>query len=148
MASDKALDLEFEGPQGIFVEGDVVKVRRIAQNLILNALKYTAKGRIRVQWKDGQDPESASWEFVVTDTGPGIPDMLLKNLIHSRTPQLEPAQTEPENDIDVLALRPSKGEGIGLFIVKRLLELLQGDMVIESNPESGSAFRIILPKSY
>lgn len=50
LAADRGLSLESHGPPALHVEGDAVKTRRIAQNLLLNAIKYTEQGSVRVSW--------------------------------------------------------------------------------------------------
>ncbi|NIJ52526.1 CheR family methyltransferase [Dyadobacter arcticus] len=150
IARAKGLELNFSGDDDLAVEGDQVKVGRIAQNLILNALRYTSEGGVSVNWQalppSGELPVLA-WEFSVSDTGRGIPQKLLSNLTDYDYGQVY----EPESH-DLLSqmqdLEGGQGEGIGLFIVKRLCELLGAKMHVESLPDTGTAFRIIIPQTY
>ena len=73
VASDKKLFLHCEGPAGLGVQGDSVKLRRIAQNLILNAVKFTRTGGITVSWGEGDPEDNRHWFLKITDTGPGFP---------------------------------------------------------------------------
>ena len=54
------------------VEGDAVKIRRIAQNLLINALRYTRVGGVTVSWGDSKENDAERWMFSVQDTGPGF----------------------------------------------------------------------------
>jgi signal transduction histidine kinase len=69
LARDKGLVLTWDGPDELPAEGDPVKVRRVAQNLLLNAIKYTSQGSVALSWApDGDD----RWLLCVRDTGPGL----------------------------------------------------------------------------
>ena len=72
MAEDRGLFLKTDGPDKLPVEGDAVKTQRIAQNLLLNALKYTARGGVTVSWGDSRQNDAHRWMLCVEDTGPGF----------------------------------------------------------------------------
>lgn len=108
---------------------DPVKLKVVLKNLINNALKFTDEGSVTVsvERRDGLI------EFAVADTGIGIP--------------LE-AQTvifEPFRQADGSMTRRHGGVGLGLYIVRRLLEMLGGDITIDSAVGHGSTFRVSLP---
>ncbi|WP_080057234.1 CheR family methyltransferase [Spirosoma aerolatum] len=69
LARERNLWLKVEGDECLMVESDSVKVRRIAQNLLLNALSYTNTGGVSISWK----PEADRWLLIIADTGPGLP---------------------------------------------------------------------------
>ena len=71
-AQDRNLYLKAEGPDSLIVDGDAVKVRRIAQNLLINALRYTRAGGVTVGWGDSKENDAERWMFSVQDTGPGF----------------------------------------------------------------------------
>ena len=71
-AVQRGLYLKCEGPAGFATDGDAVKIRRIAQNLILNAIKYTHQGGVTVTWGDSRADDPKRWILEVTDTGPGF----------------------------------------------------------------------------
>jgi signal transduction histidine kinase len=125
LAASRRLVLKFDSPPVLVVDGDSVKVRRIAQNLILNALKYTEKGGVQVSCAEitGEVPR---WSLCVQDTGVGLSSGSL-----------------PPNNT---AARP--GEGVGLSIVKRLCELLDASMEIQSQEGQGTTVRIVFPRQY
>lgn len=70
LADERHLWLSVEGDQGLLVESDAVKVSRIAQNLVLNALKYTQTGGVTIGW----EAETDHWWLTIADTGPGLPE--------------------------------------------------------------------------
>src|SRR4051812_22008123 len=71
-AADRGLFLKMDGPDSLPVEGDRTKVLRILQNLLLNALKYTRRGGVRVTWEADNGRDTDRWTFSAQDTGPGI----------------------------------------------------------------------------
>lgn len=166
-AQERGLYLRFEGPTALPVEGDVVKIRRIAQNLVINAIKYTHTGGITVRCDDGVSSDRERWFFEVRDTGPGFhagPGSQLAGALEEATDQsrqvasdhatgaithvnvdLAEAQASPA---DRRPVRQQVGEGIGLSIVKRLCDLLDATTELESDIGVGTAFRILLPRSY
>ena len=72
LATERGLFLKADGPDTLTVEGDAVKIRRIAQNLLLNALKYTSDGGVTLGWGDSRNNDPKRWMLCVQDTGPGI----------------------------------------------------------------------------
>jgi signal transduction histidine kinase len=156
IAHQRGLYLRHEGPStALVVEGDAVKVHRLAQNLILNALKYTERGGVDVRWAPCGTDDSKRWSLTVQDTGPGIhagPGSPLvealeeaTDLAHESDSQ-QPGTAAPSRD--TRPTRQAPGEGIGLSIVKRLAELLDATVEVHSDPHSGTTFTILLPKSY
>ena len=125
LARERELSLRSNGPQSLAVEGDRGKVQRIAQNLVLNALKYTSTGGVTVSW-EANDPDW--WSFRVQDTGPGL---------HSEN-------SEPPGQ----GSRQPPGEGLGLSIVGRLCELLGARLHTETAPGAGTTFTVTLPRRY
>ncbi len=132
LAMEHGLWLRTDGPGQLLVESDAIKIQRIAQNLLLNALKYTQTGGVTIAW--GHDEMSNGWQFSIQDTGPGLPAALVKLLMVQST-------DVPE---DTLAGSPnnSTGEGIGLFIVKRLSMLLDATLTVESKDGAGTLFQL------
>jgi signal transduction histidine kinase len=165
LAQERHLFLRTNGPDGFAVEGDEVKIRRIAQNLILNAVKFTRSGGITVAWGDRAGDDSKRWELCISDTGPGLHSGSDKPL----TEALEKAQQQaidakargPSEEVPMAvklatpapsstALPPpgSTGEGLGLSIVKRLCDLLDATIEVTSEAGIGTTFRILLPRHY
>ncbi len=141
MAAEQHLFLRGVGSETLPVEGDGVKFSRIAQNLIINALKYTDRGGVTVNWK--MDAASNRWTFSVHDTGPGLPPSLISMLTSPPSPE-----TEQPNGVNGKEATSSSGEGIGLFIVKRLCNLLGGQIRVAGQPGEGTLIEIELPLKY
>lgn len=163
-ATDRGLFLKMDGPSALQVEGDKPKVLRILQNLLLNAVKYTQHGGVSVTWGVDKGRDTDRWTFSVQDTGPGIDEAHaapLAQQIHNATEvanDAREASTDRRRDMAPAATLPSQseaapqeqqpGEGVGLSIVKRLCELLDAGLELETKPGQGSTFRVILPRSY
>jgi signal transduction histidine kinase len=164
LAVQRGLYLRCDGPPGLAAEGDAVKVRRIAQNLILNAVKYTREGGITVSWGEGDAGDSRRWVLSVADTGPGFhtdsgrPMADLLDFEHAARPRSGAGEgakvaaglleTPLGSEGDPSSLVGEPGEGIGLSIVKRLCELLDATIEMESVPDRGTAFRVFFPRQY
>src|SRR5258706_4144364 len=72
LAEARGLFLKLDGPPAFAVEGDAVKLQRIAQNLLINAFKYTEQGGVTVSWGDSRENDTERWMLSVEDTGPGF----------------------------------------------------------------------------
>ena len=166
-AKERNLFLESGGPDSFIVEGDSVKTQRIAQNLLLNAIKYTEKGGVKVGWSEVAPQTYERWMLYVQDTGPGLEDgsvTLLAQVIKESTEEVQIVDQEAEKagqDSTFVAPAPTlpsesehrpdyqpPGEGIGLSIVKKLCELLDASLEFETERGKGSTFRVIFPRRY
>jgi signal transduction histidine kinase len=163
IAMQRGLYLKCEGPAGFAADGDAVKIRRIAQNLILNAVKYTHQGGITVTWGDSRADDRKRWILDVTDTGPGFHTESGKPLAaalekHESPPSQATTSGEREaasilGDLSVggtetRSLHGEPGEGVGLSIVKRLCEMLDATIEMQSVADVGTRFRIFFPRHY
>ncbi|MGE4558152.1 MAG: ATP-binding protein [Desulfovibrionaceae bacterium] len=116
--------------------GDPAQLRRILFNLTGNAIRYTDCGEVRLEAYPlpcGRAPDEVSMHFVVADTGIGIPDNLLDQVF------------EPFTQADSSSTRRFGGAGLGLTIVKRLIERMQGSLVVDSTPGEGTEVHFTLP---
>jgi signal transduction histidine kinase len=113
------------------VNTDSDKLKHILQNIIDNAIKFTEKGRIIVAVQSMSD--SGVIEFKVTDTGVGIPRAML------------PVIFEMFRQVDSSENRSFEGVGLGLYIVKKLADILGGKVEVESEEGKGSTFIVTLP---
>ena len=163
LAEHRGLYLRCSGPEGLAVDGDAVKIRRIAQNLIFNAVKYTRDGGLTVNWGDSEVRDPKRWCLTIADTGPGFHtpsgQPIADALDPAREP-LSPAETiatkaaSAQRDAAIgkthgaRSTRGESGEGIGLSIVKRLCEMLDATIEMESVKNQGSTFRILFPRHY
>jgi signal transduction histidine kinase len=153
VADQKQLYLRCEGPAGLGVQSDAVKVRRIAQNLILNAVKFTQTGGITVDWSDGVGGDAGRWVLSIADTGPGFASEsgrpIASALEKDGLPVTEKAATEAASTLEhPKVIDSGAGEGLGLSIVKRLCEILDATIERRSIPDRGTTFTISFPKSY
>jgi signal transduction histidine kinase len=118
-------------PEPLLVHTDPLKLKIVIKNLIHNAVKFTRQGSITVD----VHPRTGGVEICVSDTGIGIaPEMLL--IIF-----------EPFRQADSSTSRRYGGLGLGLHIVRQLLELLGGTITVESKVGHGSTFRVLIPPS-
>ena len=108
---------------------DVGKLKIILKNILTNALKFTEQGRIAIVVA----PQRAGVTFTVSDTGSGIAAEVL------------PFIFEPFRQGGTFATRKHGGVGLGLYIVRRLLELLGGTVTVESEVGKGSTFQVWIP---
>jgi signal transduction histidine kinase len=163
LARQRGLALRGEGPVGLAAEGDAVKIRRIAQNLILNAVKYTREGGITVTWGDSASNDPQRWLLTVEDTGPGfhtdsgqpiatVLDPAASNTLAQMPPILgRTAERQGSSSADQHAgIRSltAAGEGIGLSIVKRLCEMLDAKIEMRSAQGVGTLVRVLFPRQY
>ena len=164
-AHQRGLYLRADGPGALWVEGDPVKIRRITQNLVLNAIRYTRHGGVVVTWRDSGMDDTDRWCIEVQDTGPGLQasdGSRLLGALELATDQAKHVADAKNGDVEhaqplVEAASQSRrhaskerghGEGLGLTIVKRLSELLNATVEVESSSDAGTTFRILLPRGY
>jgi signal transduction histidine kinase len=153
LAQQRRLFLRCEGPAAFAADGDAVKIRRIAQNLILNAVKFTENGGITVSWGDSDAQDQKRWELRIQDTGPGFHSSAGEPLAQALDVK---ATTPGELASDRAAARESQypyprnepGEGLGLSIVKRLCDMLDATIEMKSVEGVGTRFRILFPRRY
>ncbi len=113
------------------IAGDITRIRQVLINLINNAVKFTEKGEVAVTVRrlpQADDSGLVLLEFRVSDTGIGIPADRIGSLFQAFT------------QVDASTTRKYGGTGLGLAICKRLIELMGGDIGVDSVPGKGSTF--------
>ncbi|MFT2007167.1 two-component regulator propeller domain-containing protein [Pontibacter sp. 13R65] len=132
-AAQQNLDLMYQLAHNtpIQIIGDSVRLKQILINLVGNAVKFTSEGEIfvGVTLNSLLDNQLAELSFEVRDTGIGIPD--------DKAEQLFKAFMQ----VDSSTTRKYGGTGLGLAISKRLVELMGGNISVESTPGKGTTFR-------
>lgn len=126
----KGLDLIRQCPEDIVCFTDPALLERILRNLISNAINYTDEGHVIVR---AGNSDSGKVLIECVDSGRGIPSAEQEN-IFSEYHQLE----NPERD-------RKKGLGLGLAIVRRLAELMGVHILLQSEPNYGSKFSVVVP---
>jgi signal transduction histidine kinase len=114
-------------PDDLMIYADAGLLRRVFQNLIANAIKYTPRGEVIIGARE-LDTEGAV-ECWVSDNGAGIPEELFAKIF-------DKGETDPENE---------SGMGLGLAIVKTFTEADGGKVTVDSKEGVGSTFRFSLP---
>ena len=107
------------------LRGDSCRLRQVLLNLVGNAVKFTKKGEVSIRVQMSTPPRA---RFEVSDTGIGIPADKIGLLFR------------PFSQVDTSAAREFGGSGLGLSIVKRLVEMMGGEVGVESTPGVGSRF--------
>ncbi len=113
--------------------GDPNRVRQIVLNLVSNAIKFTAKGRVTIEAAHAGKGPTPLTRISVTDTGPGIPAAQIGCLFERFT------------QLDNSGGRRHGGTGLGLAIVLRLAQRMGGDVFVHSEVGAGACFTVLLP---
>jgi signal transduction histidine kinase/CheY-like chemotaxis protein len=132
LAKDKQLELVVDLPAAAaFVVADGARIDQILTNLVINSIRYTDAGRVRIALAPF-DASARLLRFTVADTGPGIPAAMLPTLL---TPDRAITGSE----------RRGEGSGIGLAIVRTLVDHLGGSIDVQSQVGKGTTFTVAIP---
>jgi signal transduction histidine kinase/ActR/RegA family two-component response regulator len=133
IAQEKGLEIEFilgkDVPKGLV--GDPLRLRQVLTNLVSNAIKFTHQGKITVRvslLEQEQGQKRARLNFEIRDTGIGISEAQQLHLFE--------AFSQGDNSIT----RRFGGTGLGLAISKKLVDMMGGEIGVESEPDKGSCF--------
>jgi len=132
LAKEKGLFLKVDLTRNETVVGDPFLIEQILLNLIHNAIQYTEEGGVTVRIERVSEKEVG---IVVSDTGPGIPESFLPHLF------------EPFRQVENRGYKKSTGSGLGLAISYRLATLMGGRIAVDTRPQEGSTFTLLLPTS-
>ncbi|MDX2170299.1 MAG: ATP-binding protein [Deltaproteobacteria bacterium] len=129
-ADKPELRVEWAVPAGLPpLHCDAIKLGMVLKNLVTNALKFTERGTVRV----AVEPIADGLRFVVADTGIGIDAAELPHLF------------EPFHQAHGARSRRAGGAGLGCYIVARLVEMIGGQLAVESQPGVGTRFAVTVP---
>ena len=136
-ARKKGVDLQFFIDPDIpaTIRGDAARIKQIMFTLVGNALKFTEEGYVRIHLSSLSAAKGGDVrvKFSVSDTGIGIPDDKMSDLFH------------PFVQVDGSYKRKYQGAGLGLSLVKRLVEMMNGNISVESEVGRGTTVHVVLP---
>jgi PAS domain S-box-containing protein len=135
-AKEKKLSLDYKIDEKLnkILLGDPVRLNQILINLISNAVKFTHNGSIQIRCNAEKEHRGTCWiRIEVSDTGVGIPEEKLNTIFESFS------------QADASVTRRYGGTGLGLTIVKQLVELQQGTIHVISKEHEGSTFMVTIP---
>ena len=133
-AMEKGLELSTDfASSNLLVQTDKSRLQHILTNIITNAIKYTEKGSILLAYKAVYFQRRLGIEISIEDTGRGMSEEFQQVLFREFAREQEMSEKDPE------------GTGLGLVIVKRMVERLGGEITFESQKDAGSRFFIRLP---
>lgn len=131
---EKGLQLETEfASANLLVQTDKSRLQHILINIITNAIKFTEKGSILLAYKAIYFQRRLGIEISIEDTGRGMSEDFQQVLFREFSREDEDSEKDPQ------------GTGLGLVIVKRMVEKLGGEITFESQKNAGSRFHIRLP---
>ena len=130
LASQKSLDFHFVNniPSGTIINADDLKIKQILNNIISNAIKYTIKGHVDFI----ANIEGDNLVFNIDDSGIGIAQDRIDDIFKPFV-RIENRDTFAE------------GSGYGMSVAKGLCDLMDGQITVNSQPDNGSQFEIIIP---
>lgn len=132
---DLTLDCSFSGNIPEMVKGDGERIKQVLNCLLSNAIKFTSEGgvRVKVTTIDGDTPEKTTLRMAVVDSGIGISEANMSKLF-IRFSQVDSSDT-----------RKYGGSGLGLVITKQIVELMGGNISVQSTEDVGSTFIVEIP---
>lgn len=115
------------------LEGDVGKISQVLSSLIDNAIKFSHSGSIVVESQLAHFNESIRWQIKIIDSGIGIEQKYLEDIFI------------PFFQVDPSLTREYEGAGIGLPVIKQIIQLIGGSIEVESEIAKGSTFTVLIP---
>ena len=131
---DKQINFSVNLKSGLpkYLKGDPLRLKQVLINLTHNAIKFTKKGSVKITAENiSENQQGVKILFSVSDTGIGMPEHLTKNLFNRLSRSEVPGKF--------------KGIGLGLLISKKIIDLFDGDIGVESTESKGSRFWFTIP---
>lgn len=137
-AERKGLSLEIKIERQVpkTLQVDSLRLRQILLNLVSNAVKFTHKGRVKIHvstLREVKPGKNCDLQIQVSDTGVGIEGDDRERIFSA----FEQVSSQSRSG--------AQGTGLGLSITRRLVELMQGEITVRSEPEKGSEFTVVIP---
>jgi PAS domain S-box-containing protein len=130
-AKQKNLDIDCKVPETCLVKGDIMRLKQILTNLVSNAIKFTSQGRINIILTVQETtPQYTKVRFTVSDTGIGLSPEEIGRLFQRFSQGVG---------------NEYQGSGLGLYIIKQLINLMGGNISLASEKDKGSTFTVIIP---
>ena len=129
-------NVEREPPENPCVMADAVRVREVLVNILGNAVKFTPDGgtiRFNTTYHGGEDPRHIVVRYTIADTGVGMSEKFLNHIFDEFTQEDSGARTQ------------YRGTGLGMAITKRYVELMGGQISVQSKKGEGTTFVVELP---
>lgn len=135
VAQKKGLNLKLEKVENLpkTLVTDPTKIRQILINLVSNAIKFTRTGTVTLKVDMNPIVDPAEVQFLVKDTGPGIPESYMKRLF------------EEFSQADSSMTRTHGGSGLGLALSRKLAHILGGDLRLLETSSKGTTFMVRVP---
>ncbi len=131
LIKDKNLKLTQNVPEGILISSDKRRIKQVLMNLTSNAIKFTDQGNIKIEGKLLNN--DTTLQVSVSDSGIGIKEEDMDKLFQSF------------QQIDMSSTKSYEGTGLGLYLCKKILDLLHGNVSVTSQFGAGSEFKFTLP---
>ncbi|MBU5628229.1 response regulator [Oscillibacter sp. MSJ-2] len=125
-----SLHVDLSGLENRFYVGDARKIQQILTNLLSNAVKFTSQGSVTLSLSEDRSGEI---RILVSDTGCGM------------TKEFQEILFQPFTQEDTTYGRTQTGTGLGMAIISQLVCLLQGTISVQSEPDKGTTFTVVLP---
>lgn len=129
LKDDLSLTVDMKLSQALYLWGDAPRIQQVLDNLLHNAIKFTVKGSIDITC----EYTHAELIMIVADTGLGMKPQVLEKIF------------EPYYQADMTATRAYQGVGIGLSVIKELVDRMGGKIIVESEFGKGSTFKVVIP---
>ena len=133
LAKEKGLEFIYDISEEIIINSDKRRIKQILMNLLSNAIKFTLKGSVKIKVNN---LSKKTLEIIVEDTGIGMEEKNLKKLF------------QPFHQLDISSKKEYEGTGLGLYLCKRLLNLLHGEISVKSQLGTGSQFKFNIPINF
>lgn len=136
---DQKIEYRANGVQNTNVRGDVLRLQQIFSNVLSNSVNYTQKGgEISIDIKEKPSPQEqiGCYEFVFKDNGIGMEEDFLKHIF------------DPFERAEDVRISKIQGTGLGMAISRNIIQMMGGDIQIESEPGTGTIVTITIPLKY